>query len=134
MIFVKHVGCSSLDLRINYLVPKPLGLDCLTTTAFLLVPDVELLEFLTPAIEKARALIGAHQRPVTVTFNTFHKKIRDPESVKKIASAVFFCSVVFAELQKVNNISVPRLKVNCKRSLALATALVNVAGGVIEYL
>jgi hypothetical protein len=109
-----------------------LGFYCLSATSFFFISFVHLLELLTPALVKARTFMRAHKSPVFIGLDTLHEEIGNPESVEKITSTVFLSSIVLAELKELNNISVPRLKVNSKGSLTFATSLIDVASSVSE--
>ncbi len=95
MIFVKHVRCTSFNLRIDDLIPKPLSLDCLAASTFLLVASVQLLKLLAPTLEEAWALIRTHKSPITVRFYSLHEKVRNPQSVEEISSSIFFRAIIF---------------------------------------
>lgn len=75
---------------------------------------VQGFEFLSPAITQARAFSRAHQAPVSITFNAFHKQVRNPQSVKQITSTIFFLSGVLLQVQKFENVRMPRFQVNSK--------------------
>lgn len=74
----------------------------------------------------------AHESPVSIFLDTLHEEIRDPESIEQVTSTVFFSTIVLAELEELNNISVPRLEVDGESSLTLTTTLVDVSSGIIE--
>mmetsp|Transcript_10323 Transcript_10323/g.17553 ORF Transcript_10323/g.17553 Transcript_10323/m.17553 type:complete len:254 (+) Transcript_10323:1928-2689(+) len=66
VIFVEHVRSSGLYLGVQDGKPKLLSLDGLTSLALTLVLLVEGFEFITPAVGKSLALIGAHQGPIAI--------------------------------------------------------------------
>lgn len=74
----------------------------------------------------------AHESPVSISLDTLHEEVGNPESVEKITSTVLLISVVLAELEELNNISVPRFEIDSEGSLTFATALIDVASSVIE--
>ena len=135
-VFVQHVRCTRLNLRLNDCVPQTLRLDCLATSTFRLVPEkninmthfqghqsrsfdlvlfllgVELLKFFAPNILQARALARTHERPVGVRFDSLHEKIRNPESVEEVACALLVLARVLAQVEKVEHVCVPRLQVD----------------------
>jgi len=94
------------------LIPEPLSFDFFATASFLFILSVQFFEFRTPTLEKSRAFVRAHQSPYSVFFHAFHKKIRNPQGVEKISRSIFLSAIVFAQLQKVYNVSMPRFYVN----------------------
>lgn len=95
VIFVEHVGCTSFNLRIDDLIPKPLSLDCLAASTFFLVASVQLLKLLAPTLEEAWALIRTHKSPIAVRFYSLHEKVWNPQSVEEISSSIFFRAIIF---------------------------------------
>ncbi|KAI6763085.1 hypothetical protein HG530_009065 [Fusarium avenaceum] len=131
-ILVKHEGVSGLGLGLEDGIPKLLGLDGLATLTFPLVLLVEGLKLFTVAVGKTRALVGAHEGPLSVLLNTLHEKVRDPEGQEQVAGADLLLTVVLSEIKELKDISVPRLKVDSKSTRSLVTTLINVAGSVVE--
>ena len=132
-VFEKQVRSSCLNLCVNNLIPKPLSLNGFSALARLFVSGIQLLKLFSPRVEKSRAFIWAHQGPVSVSFNSFHEKIGDPQGIEQITSTVFFSPVVFPQLQEFNDVSVPWLQVYRKRTFSLASALVNIPSCVIKH-
>ena len=60
VVLIEHVRGASLNLRVDYLAPQPLGLDCLFASLLFFVFEIEFLKFLSPAFEEPRALIRTH--------------------------------------------------------------------------
>jgi len=114
VILVKHVRRSSFNLRINYLAPQPLGFDGFATSSFFFVASVKLFKLISPTLEESWTFIGTHQSPFTVSFYSLHEKIRYPESIEKVTRSVFFGSIIFTKLKKLNYICMPRLQVDCE--------------------
>jgi hypothetical protein len=131
-ILVKHEGVSGLGLGLEDSIPKLLSLDGLATLTFPLVLLVEGLKLFAVAVSKTRALVGTHEGPLSVLFNTLHEKIRDPEGQEQVAGADLLLTVVLSEIKELEDISVPRLKVDGKSTRSLVTTLVDVAGSVVE--
>ena len=74
MIFVKHVGCSCLDLTINDSFPKFMSFDGLAGfCSFLLVLSVESFKLFSMALIKTSCLIGAEKCPVTIVTHSLHE-------------------------------------------------------------
>jgi hypothetical protein len=91
-----------------------------------------------------RCLVRAEQGPFAILFDTFHavkmlepiywklanakslQKVGNPESVKEIASASFFFSVVLAEVEEFKDVRVPWLNVDGKRARTLIATLVHI--------
>lgn len=133
-ILIEHVGCASLDLRLNNLCPKPLSLDALSPTTFSLISSVKSFELFTPGLSESRALIGAHQGPFFVLLYPLHEEIGDPEGIEEVTGSIFLLTMVLPELKVVIDVSVPRLNIYSKCTSPLAAALVNIASCVIEDL
>ena len=132
-VLVEHVRCASLDLRFEDFEPQILRLDGLAAFAFCFVLRVELLECGAVVVGQARAFVGTHQGPFPVFFHTLHEQVRNPQGVEQIACALLFLTVVLLQVEEVVDVGVPWLDVNSERTLSLSTALVNVAGGVVEH-
>ena len=82
---------------------------------------------------EARALVGAEERPVGVVFNTLHEEVGRPHGVEQVAGSHLFLTVVLLEVEELKDVGVPGFEVDGDGALALATALVNVASGVVEH-
>ena len=93
---------------------------------------VQRLEFWAVAVVKTWAFVGAHQRPLLVFFYALHEQVGHPQSIEEIACAHFLFSVIFLQVQEIENVCMPRFHVNGKASLALATPLVDIAGRIVE--
>ena len=78
--------------------------------------------------------MGAHQRPVAVGFHALHEQVGDPQGVEQVAGAHLLLAVVLLQVQEVEDVGVPGLQVDGEGALALAAALVHVAGRVVEHL
>lgn len=133
VVLVQHEGVASLDLSLKNGVPELLGTNGLTTPTLLLVLLVQSLELVAVDVGKTRALVGAHQSPGAVLFDTLHEEIGDPQSVKQVASANLFLSVVLAEVKEAEDIGMPRLEVNGECTGTLVATLVDIAGGVVVH-
>jgi hypothetical protein len=55
------------------------------------------------------------------------QEIADPQSIEEITSANFFLTVILAEVEELEDICVPWLKVNGERARALVATLVYVS-------
>lgn len=71
-------------------------------------------------------------RLLTILIHALHEDIGDPESREKIAGAHFFFAVVFSQVQKLEDVRMPRLQINSQAALPLAPALVDVARRIVE--
>lgn len=131
-IFVEHVWGSSLDLRVNDLLPEPAGFHLLAPATLLLILSVKGLELFTPALEESWALVGAHKGPISVGLHSLHEEIWDPEGIEEVPSTVLLRSIVLAKLEELVDIRMPWLEVDGKGALTLATALIDVPCGIIE--
>ena len=131
-ILVQHVRYAGLNLVFDNLEPELLGLDGLASLALGLVLLVQGLELRSPAVGQSRALVRAHQGPVSILLDALHEEVRCPEGVEQVAGALLLLSVVLLEVEEIENVGVPRLDVDSEGALAFAAALVHVAGCVIE--
>jgi hypothetical protein len=131
-ILVEHEGVSGLGLGLEDGIPELLGLDRLTTLALPLILLVQSLELLTIAVGKTGTLVGAHEGPFTVLFDTLHEKIRDPKGKEQVASANFLLTVVLSEIKELEDIRVPGLEVDGESTRSLVSTLVDIAGSVVE--
>mmetsp|Transcript_2175 Transcript_2175/g.8519 ORF Transcript_2175/g.8519 Transcript_2175/m.8519 type:complete len:408 (+) Transcript_2175:256-1479(+) len=132
-ILEEHVRVTSFHLRLENREPQLLRLDGFLALAFGFVLLVEGFEFLTPAIGQARALIRAHQRPITVRLDALHEQVVRPQPIEEIASARFFFAVILAKVKPVEDVRVPRFDVDGESTLALAATLVDVTRRVVEH-
>mmetsp|Transcript_42581 Transcript_42581/g.101499 ORF Transcript_42581/g.101499 Transcript_42581/m.101499 type:complete len:246 (-) Transcript_42581:617-1354(-) len=138
LILVQHVRRASLHLRLQDSEPERLRLDGLPALALRFQPGVHLLKVLAPDVHQALAgllikgLVGAEQSPVLIVLDPLHEEIRHPQAEEEIPSALLLLAVVLPQLQKVEDVSVPRLQVHGKGALALAPTLVHVSGSFVE--
>ena len=131
-ILVEHEGVAGLGLGLEDGIPELLGLNSLASLAFPFVLFVQSLELVAVDIGKTRALVGAHESPGAVLLDTLHEQIGDPEGKEEIASAHLLLTVVLAEVEELEDIGVPRLKVDGESTRTLVATLVNIASGVVE--
>mmetsp|Transcript_22858 Transcript_22858/g.41925 ORF Transcript_22858/g.41925 Transcript_22858/m.41925 type:complete len:270 (-) Transcript_22858:1053-1862(-) len=82
MILVQHVRRARLHLRVQDGKPQLLRLNSLASLAITFILFIKSLKLITPALVEPLALVGAHERPLPVALNTFHKEIGDPEGVE----------------------------------------------------
>ncbi len=132
-VFVEHVRGARFNLGFHDFGPKLTCGNGLAAFAFRLVLDVEGLKFGTVGIVQPGALVGAHQGPLGVLFHALHEEVRNPKGVEQVTRALLFLTRVLAEIQEVKHVGVPGLQVHGKGSFALAAALVDVAGRIVEY-
>ena len=131
-VLVQHVGRTGFDLRLNNLVPNHTSWHRFTGHASAFVVFVHGLELSTVDVLKTGALVGAEEGPVAVVFNALHEEVGRPHGVEEVASTHLFLAVVLLEVKELKDVRVPRFEVNGDGTLALAAALVDVAGGVVE--
>lgn len=111
-ILVEHEGTTGFNLGIQDGEPKLLSLDDLLELAFSFVLFVQFIESLAVNIGQSRAFVGAHQRPVSIRFDTSHKHVRNPERVEQVSSSDFFLAVVLSQVDEIEDIRVPRFEVD----------------------
>ena len=131
-ILVEHVGGAGLHLCFQYLKPQVLSLHLLTIALFFLIFFIEALKLLTIAVGQAGCFVGAEERPHFIVLHTLHKQVGYPQGIKQVAGSQFFFAVVFLQVQEGKDIGMPGLQIDGKAALALASALVHVAGGHVE--
>lgn len=120
-VLVEHKGTSGLDLGVQDSEPKLLCLDDLSELAFPFVLFVKIVESLAMHIGQTGALVRAHQCPVSVGFNTSHEHVGDPKSVEQVSSSDFFFTVVLSQIDKVEDVCVPRLQIDAVNRLDMST-------------
>ena len=131
-VLVEHVGRTGFDLCFDDFVPDDPGRHRFAGHASALVVFVHGLEFSTVNVLKTGALVGAEEGPVAVVFHALHEQVGRPHGVEEVASAHLFLAVVLLEVEELEDVGVPRFKVHGDGTLALATALVDVASRVVE--
>mmetsp|Transcript_1050 Transcript_1050/g.3271 ORF Transcript_1050/g.3271 Transcript_1050/m.3271 type:complete len:273 (-) Transcript_1050:81-899(-) len=131
-ILVDHVWRSGLDLCFKDGEPQLPCVDDLPRAPLVLILLVQGLKFLAPAVGEPRRLVGAEERPLAVGFDPLHEKVRCPQRVEEIPGSRLLFSMVFSEVDKVEDVCMPRLQVDCECTLSLAAALVNIPRGVVE--
>jgi hypothetical protein len=67
--------------------------------------------------------MGAHQAPDAVLLDPLHEQVRNPECVEEVPGTLLLFSVIFSQIQKFEDVRVPRLKVDGESSWALVAAL-----------
>jgi len=82
---------------------------------------VECLKLLTPDLKETWTLMRTHKSPVLILLHTTHEQVWNPESKEQVSSSVFLSTSVLPAIQKLENVSMPRLQVNRKRSGTLTT-------------
>jgi hypothetical protein len=130
-ILVEHEGVTSLSLGLEDGVPKLLGTNSLATLVLALVAGVELLKLITVDIGKTRALVGAHECPLTVLLHALHEEIGDPKGVEEVASTNLLLAVVLTQVKEAEDVGVPWLEVDGKGTGALVATLVDIASSVV---
>lgn len=110
-ILVEHVWHAGLDLSVHNREPQLLGLDNAAVLAGRDVLVVQIYKLLAIDTVQARALAGAEQVPVTVFLHALHKQIGDPETQEQVTGTQLFVTSVLAQIQELENIGMPRLKV-----------------------
>lgn len=111
-ILVEHERSTGFDLGIQDGEPKLLCLDDLSELAFTFILFVEFVESLAVNVGQSRALVGTHQRPVSIGLYTSHKHVRNPERVEQVSSSDFFLAVVLSQVDEIEDIRVPRFEVD----------------------
>src|SRR6266508_1783324 len=56
------------------------------------------------------------------------QKIGDPKSIEQISCANFFFSVILSEIEKLEDVSMPRLEVDGECSWTLVASLIDITG------
>lgn len=115
-ILVQHERSTRLGLSVQDGIPKLLRLDRLLALALALVLLVQVVKLLAVDIGQAGALVGAHQGPLAVGFDTTHEEVGNPEGVEEVSSSDFLFTVVLSEIDKVEHVGVPRLEVDAVMS------------------
>ena len=131
-VLVHHVRRAGLALAFDDRRPQGLRLDGLPALPFPLVLLVQTFELLTVELAESRALVRAHQGPVSVLLDSLHEQVRHPEPVKQVPGALLLLAEVPLEQEELEDVGVPGLQVHREGALALAPALVHVPRRVVE--
>ena len=86
---------------------------------------IKSFKLLTPDLKETWTLMGTHQSPVFILFHTTHKQVGNPESKEQVSSTVFLSTRVLPAIEVLENIGMPRLQIDCKRSRTLKIAQKN---------
>mmetsp|Transcript_39014 Transcript_39014/g.91260 ORF Transcript_39014/g.91260 Transcript_39014/m.91260 type:complete len:642 (+) Transcript_39014:465-2390(+) len=131
-VLVQHVRRPRLDLRVEDGEPQLLRGHRALGAPFGLVLLVQRLELGAPHVAQPRRLVGAEEAPIRVRLDTPHEEIGHPQRVEEVARTALLLAVVLAQVEEGEDVRVPRLDVHGESSFALATALVNIASGVVK--
>ena len=99
-VLVQDVRRARLDLRVQDGKPELLRLHGLAHLARRLVLLVQRLKLLAPRVDKAGALVGAHESPVCVRHDSLHEQVWDPHRVEEVSSSVLLSTEIFLQLKK----------------------------------
>mmetsp|Transcript_73024 Transcript_73024/g.201524 ORF Transcript_73024/g.201524 Transcript_73024/m.201524 type:complete len:261 (-) Transcript_73024:541-1323(-) len=138
MVLVQHVRSPRLHLCLQDAEPELLCLDRLMALASSFQVHVHPLKFLAPHVHEALAcglierLIGTEQRPFHIVLDAAHEQVRHPKAIEEVACTLLLFPVVLPQLDEIEDVCVPGLQVNGKRALALAAALMDKAGRLVE--
>ena len=119
----------------QHLAPERNGLDALEQFDFARVGQsfvflVTLLECRAVKVVQIRRVVGTEKRPVRVGFHAFHEQVGNPVRRVHVVRAAAFVAGVFAQLQKIFDVEMPRFKIRAHRAFAFA-ALIDGDGGVV---
>ena len=131
-VLVQHVGRSRFNLGFDNLVPHHSSRNGFSCHPSALIVFEHGLEFSTVDVLKTWAFVGAEERPVAVVFHSLHEQVGRPHGVEEVACTHLFLSVVLFQVKELKDVRVPRLEVDRNGTLALAAALVNITGRVVE--
>mmetsp|Transcript_23001 Transcript_23001/g.55770 ORF Transcript_23001/g.55770 Transcript_23001/m.55770 type:complete len:384 (+) Transcript_23001:718-1869(+) len=132
LVFVEHVRSPRLHLALEDLEPQLLCRNGLPAAALGLVLLVQGLEIRAISVLEPGGFVGTEQRPRPLSLHSLHEQVRDPERVEKVARSLLLLAVVLSQFQEIKHVRMPRFEIHCKGALAFASALVHVAGGVVE--
>jgi hypothetical protein len=132
-VLVEHEGVAGLNLSLQDGVPKLLSLDRLLRLARLLVLVEQSSELVAVHLVQSRGLGRTEQRPVASLLDALHEEIGDPEGEEQVAGANLLLAVILAEVEELEDVGVPGLEVDGKRSWALVASLIDVAGRVVVH-
>ena len=92
-------------------------------TTFRFVTFVKLFKFLAPTIGEAGAFMGAHEAPHAKFLDALHEQIGYPQSIKEVTRPLLFLAMVLSQVQKRQNVGVPRLQIDGESSWPLVASL-----------
>merc|ERR1719500_1454665 len=131
-ILVQHVGGASLNLALNDRVPDLLCLHSLPGSSFSLIFLIQSLKLLSPDLMQSWALVRTHQGPVTISLHPLHEQVRDPHGVEEVPGTLLLLTMILTQIQEIEDVRMPGLKVDSESSWPLVAALVDIPGGVVE--
>lgn len=134
MVLVQHVRGPCFYLAVYDCLPEFVGLESLATFALLLISLIEFLEIFSITFIESLSFIRAKKSPLTIVSDSLHEQVGDPESVEQVPGPLLLLPMILFELQKLEDVSVPRLQVYRERSLSLTPALVHIPSRLIEHL
>lgn len=94
---------------------------------------VQSFEFIPPYVGETGSFVGTEQRPRSVLAHPPHEEVRHPQRSEEVSCPEFFLAVVFANLQKGEDVTMPRFEVHGDRRWTLVAAVVDHASDVIEH-
>ena len=131
-VFVKHVWCTSLGLRLENSFPHIGSWHRRSRPTFFLVLCVEGFKLLTHGIGETGCLVWTKERPIATLLNSLHEEIWNPESGEEIAAPRLLVTLVETQLKELHDIRVPWLEIDCDRSLS-TPSLIYIARCGVKY-
>jgi hypothetical protein len=133
MVLVQHVRGTGLYLAVYDCLPEFVGFDSFATFALILISFIEFLELLSMTFIESLSFIRAKESPLPVVSDSLHKQVGNPESIEEVPGSLLLLAVILLELQKLEDVSVPRLEVYRERPLPLSPTLIHISRGLIEH-
>jgi hypothetical protein len=133
MVLVQHVRGTRFYLAVYDCLPEFVGFDSFATFALLLIRFIEFLKLLSMAFIESLSFIRAKESPLAVISDSLHKQVGNPESIEEVPGSLLLLAMILLELQKLEDVSVPRLEVYRERPLPLSPALIHISRGLIEH-
>lgn len=133
-VFVEDVGRAGFDLRFEDGKPEFLRFYGFAGAAFLLVAVVESFKLAAVAVVQAGCFVRTEERPFGVGFHALHEEVGYPHGVEEVAGAEFFLAVVFLQVEIIEDVGMPRFQIDGESAFPAATALIHVAGRIVEHL
>jgi hypothetical protein len=133
MVLVQHIRGTRFYLAVYDCLPEFVSLNSLATFALILIRFIEFLKLFSMAFIESLSFIGAKESPLAVVSDSLHKQVGNPESIEEVPRSLLLLAMILLELQKLEDVSMPRLEVYRERPLPLSPALIHISRGLIEH-
>jgi hypothetical protein len=136
-IFPRDPRVAGFEKARQHFAPEFRGGDALeklylARVCFAFVFGIPRFESLANQVVQIGNFVGAEERPVGGALYALHEEIGNPVGRVHVMRAAPVIAGVFAQVQKLFDVEMPRFEIRADRTLAFA-ALINGDGGVVHY-